>query len=147
MEAEVVDVVDVVSWLLEQPLMPMASAASAMIARYFMVCVSPPFSAGCRLAECRAAPPPQARSRWIAHAPAPANGSPMSDQEPPPPPLGIILGVILAVDALILAFLASRGMLARLSPGAQFYYGLMTFGFPVLVYFFLKRRRDRRDGE
>lgn len=71
----------------------------------------------------------------------------MSEQEPTPPPLGIILGVILAVDALILAFLASKGMLARLSPGAQFYYGLMTFGFPVLVYFLLKRRRDRRDGE
>jgi len=69
----------------------------------------------------------------------------MSDQEePPPPPLGTILGVIIAVDVVILAILASRGMLARLSPGAQFYYGLMTFGFPVLVYLMLKRRRKDR---
>ncbi len=69
---------------------------------------------------------------------------PMSDQKPPPPPpLGIILGVILAMDVIALTVLASMGMLQRLSPGAQFYYGLMTFGFPVLVYFFLKRRRGR----
>lgn len=67
----------------------------------------------------------------------------MSEQEPPPPPLGIILGVILAADAIILAVLASRGFLQRLAPWAQFYYGVMTFGFPVLVYLMLKRRRDR----
>lgn len=69
----------------------------------------------------------------------------MSDQEePPPPPLGTVLGVIIAVDVVILAILSSQGMLARLSPGAQFYYGLMTFGFPVLVYWMLKRRRKDR---
>ena len=67
----------------------------------------------------------------------------MSDQEPPPPPLGLILGIIIAVDAVILTLLASKGMLARLSPGAQFYYGVMTFGFPLIVYFMLKRRRNR----
>lgn len=65
--------------------------------------------------------------------------------EPTPPPLGIILGVILVADVIVLAVLASRGFLQRLSPAAQFYYGVMTFAFPVLVYFFLKRRRDRRD--
>jgi hypothetical protein len=67
----------------------------------------------------------------------------MPEQEPSPPPLGIILGVIIAVDFVVLAILASKGMLARLSPGAQFYYGLMTFGFPVLVYWILKRRREK----
>jgi|GEM_PF-4386745 len=69
----------------------------------------------------------------------------MSEQEPPPPPLGLILGIILVADALILGLLGAKGMLAKLSPGAQFYYGLMTFGFPVVVYFMLKRRRDKRD--
>ena len=72
-------------------------------------------------------------------------GDSMSEQEPPPPPLGLILGIILVVDVLILALLGARGMLANLSPGAQFYYGLMTFGFPVFVYVMLKRRRDKRD--
>lgn len=66
-------------------------------------------------------------------------------EEPPPLPLGTILGVILVADAIILAFLASRGFLARLSAFAQFYYGVMTFGFPIIVYFLLKRRRNRRD--
>ena len=67
----------------------------------------------------------------------------MPEDEPPPPPLGVILGVIIAVDAVVLTVLASMGFLQRLSPGAQFYYGLMTFGFPVFVYWMLKRRRDR----
>jgi hypothetical protein len=67
------------------------------------------------------------------------------EKEPPPPPLGTILGVILAVDAIILIVLASRGFLQRLSPSVQFYYGMMTFGFPVLVYWMLKRRRDNRE--
>ncbi|MEQ1860989.1 MAG: hypothetical protein ABMA13_13725 [Chthoniobacteraceae bacterium] len=67
----------------------------------------------------------------------------MPEDNPQPPPLGIILGVILAADVIILAVLSSMGFLQRLGPGAQFYYGVMTFGFPVLVYFILKRRRDR----
>lgn len=68
----------------------------------------------------------------------------MSEPDSPPPlPLGTVLAVILIADAIILAILASQGMLERLSPGAQFYYGMMTFGFPVVVYFLLKRRRDR----
>lgn len=66
-------------------------------------------------------------------------------EEPPPPPLGTILTVILVVDAIVLTVLASRGFLQRLPPWAQFYYGVMTFGFPVLVYWMLKRRRDHRD--
>lgn len=69
----------------------------------------------------------------------------MSEPEPPPPPLGLILGIIIVADLVILAILGAGGMLARLSPGAQFYYGLTTFGFPVLVYWLLKRRRDKRD--
>jgi hypothetical protein len=63
----------------------------------------------------------------------------MSEENPPP--LWPVLIFILVADAVILAVLASRGMLARLSPGAQFFYGLTTFGFPVLVYFLLKKRR------
>ena len=69
----------------------------------------------------------------------------MSEQEPPPPPLGLILGIIIVADVLILGLLGARGMLANLSPGAQFYYGLMTFGFPVVVYWMLKRGRDKRE--
>lgn len=66
-------------------------------------------------------------------------------EEPPPPPLGTILAVILIVDAVVLASLASRGLLQRLPPYAQFYYGVATFGFPVFVYWMLKRRRNDRD--
>lgn len=67
----------------------------------------------------------------------------MSESEPPPPPLKLILGIIIATDLIVITVLASMGLLTRLSPAAQFYYGLMTFGFPVLVYWLLKRRRDR----
>jgi hypothetical protein len=67
----------------------------------------------------------------------------MSEENPPP--LWPILVCILVADAVILALLAAHGMLARLSPGAQFFYGLTTFGFPVLVYFLLKKRRERGD--
>ena len=67
----------------------------------------------------------------------------MSDENsPPPPPLLPVLVVILVVDVVVLLFLSSRGMLQHLSPAAQFFYGLSTFGFPVLVYFLLKRRRN-----
>lgn len=69
----------------------------------------------------------------------------MSEPEPQPPPLGTVLVVILILDAVILGVLASRGMLQRLSPGAQFYYGMMTFGFPMLVYWLIKRRHKDQD--
>ena len=62
-----------------------------------------------------------------------------------PPPLGTILGVILVVDAVILLALWSAGMLQRLPAAAQLYYGVMTFGFPVLVYWMLKRNRQNRE--
>jgi hypothetical protein len=62
---------------------------------------------------------------------------------PPPPPLFPILAVIIGVDLVIIGMLSFTGVLQRLPPSAQFFYGLTTFAFPVLVYFFLKRRRDR----
>ena len=69
----------------------------------------------------------------------------MSDDSspPPPPPLFPILAVILGVDFVIVGVLSYSGALQRLPPGSQFFYGLMTFAFPVIVYFLLKRRRDR----
>ncbi len=79
---------------------------------------------------------------WTLHRPCYRKITMPEEEPPPPPPLGKILGVILVVDAVILVVLASQGFLQRLGPGAQFYYGMMTFGFPVLVYWLLKRRRD-----
>ncbi len=61
-----------------------------------------------------------------------------------PPPLGLILGIIIGVDLVIVVWLGSRGILQRMPEWMQFYYGLMMFGFPVLAYWLLKKRRDRR---
>ena len=61
---------------------------------------------------------------------------------PPPPPLFPILAVILGVDLCMIGVLSCTGALQRLPPGAQVFYGLTTFAFPVIVYFLLKRRRD-----
>jgi ribose/xylose/arabinose/galactoside ABC-type transport system permease subunit len=68
----------------------------------------------------------------------------MSDDRPPP--LGLILAIIIIADGLVLLWLGSRGVLQKMPEGAQFFYGLAMFGFPVLVYILLKkRRRDRED--
>jgi drug/metabolite transporter (DMT)-like permease len=60
---------------------------------------------------------------------------------PPPPPLFPILAAIIGVDLVIIGMLSFTGALQRLSPTAQFLYGLTTFAFPVIVYVLLKRRR------
>jgi hypothetical protein len=61
-----------------------------------------------------------------------------------PPPLGLILAIIILADLIVLVWLGSRGVLQKLPEGAQFFYGLSMFGFPVLVYFLLKKRRGDR---
>ena len=53
-----------------------------------------------------------------------------------------ILLVIIGVDLFIIGVLSFTGALQRLSPSAQFMYGMTTFAFPVIVYVLLKRRRD-----
>ena len=68
-----------------------------------------------------------------------------SSSPPPPPPLLPILTVIIGVDLFIIGVLSFTGALQRLSPSAQFMYGMATFSFPVIVYIVLKRRRDRDD--
>jgi hypothetical protein len=69
---------------------------------------------------------------------------PKAPPEPPPPtPLKTVLAVIIIVNVVVLFFLGQRGMLQRLPEWQQFYFGVATFGFPVLVYFLLRRRRER----
>ena len=63
-------------------------------------------------------------------------------EPPPPPPHFPILAAIIGVDLVIIGMLSVTGALQRLSPGAQFLYGLTTFAFPVIVYLLLKRRRN-----
>jgi len=60
----------------------------------------------------------------------------------PPPPWFIPL-IILVIDLAAIAWLGALGVLAKLPPWAQFYYGAATFGVPLFIYFFLKRRQDR----
>ena len=67
------------------------------------------------------------------------------EPSPPPPPLLPILGAIVLFDLLVVAVLAYTGALQRLPPSAQFIYGMTMFGFPVIVYFLLKSRRNPRD--
>jgi hypothetical protein len=69
---------------------------------------------------------------------------PLDDQRPPPPSFSVVV-VIIVVDLLIIGAMGYTGALQRLPEWAQFYYGLATFGFPILVYFLIKRRHDRRD--
>jgi drug/metabolite transporter (DMT)-like permease len=65
------------------------------------------------------------------------------DPDSSPPPLFPILAAIIGVDLIIIGVLSFTGALQRLSPSAQFMYGMTTFAFPIIVYFLLKRRRDR----
>ena len=89
----------------------------------------------------------QASANWgfprIASAAKPGSMSQdPNSPAPPPPPLMPILLVIIGVDLFIIGVLSFTGALQRLSPSAQFMYGMTTFAFPVIVYVLLKRRRD-----
>lgn len=53
--------------------------------------------------------------------------------------------VILIIDLTVIAVLSAYGVLARLPPLAQFYYGAMTFAVPIFIYLFLKKRQSRGD--
>jgi hypothetical protein len=69
----------------------------------------------------------------------------MSEENPPPLRPWVIPLIVLAIDAVLLAFAALFGGFAKLSPGMQFYLGAWTFGFPIIIYLFLKRRARRGD--
>lgn len=63
----------------------------------------------------------------------------------PPPPPWVIPVVILFIDLTAIAVLSAYGVLAKLPPLAQFYYGAMTFAVPIFIYLFLKKRQRRGD--
>ena len=83
------------------------------------------------------------RFRTLASSPSASLLRPVvSFEEPPPRPPWIIPAIIVVVNLGTLLFLGSRGALAQLSPAAQFYFGAATFGFPLIVYLVLKKRRE-----
>jgi len=67
----------------------------------------------------------------------------MSEMEPKRHSPELIAGIILAFQIIGVVIMGATGAMARLPQGVQFFFGLEAFGFPVLVYFLLKRRENR----
>lgn len=56
---------------------------------------------------------------------------------------GLIAGVIFVFQIIGVVIMGATGTLAKLPEGVQFFFGLEAIGFPLLVYFLLKRRENR----
>jgi hypothetical protein len=126
--------------LLAQAPRPNAAATRAINAIYFMLCDFPPFWCWMQRAEIGGS----ARGRKLEVRDSLAGGGMQgcrmdSEQRPPPPVFIVVLIVI--VNVLVIGVMSATGALQRLSPGAQFYYGIASFGFPVLVYWIIRTRR------
>jgi len=128
--------------LLAQAPRPNAAATRAINAIYFMLCDFPPFWCWMQRAESGGSAPGCKREVRNSLMPAEVQGCGMSSDQRPPPPLSILV-IIVVVNLLFLGVMSYMGALQRLSPGAQFYYGVASFGFPVFVYWLIKNRRER----
>lgn len=67
----------------------------------------------------------------------------MSNEEPPPLSPWVLPAIIFGVNAATLAVLGVLGILERLSPAVQFYFGAATFAFPLVVHLILKKRQSQ----
>ena len=67
----------------------------------------------------------------------------MSEMDSPPPNPALIAGVIFVFQIIGMAVMGATGTMAKLPQGVQFILGLEAVGFPLLVYFLLKRRENR----
>jgi hypothetical protein len=130
--------------LLAQAPRPNAIATRAINAIYFMLCDFPPFWCWMQRAEIGGRAPGCKREVRDSLPPGGVQGCCMSSEQRPPPPISIVI-IIIAVNLLFLGVMSYTGALQRLSPGAQFYYGVASFGFPVVVYWLIKKRRERGD--
>jgi hypothetical protein len=67
----------------------------------------------------------------------------MSDPNPKPLPPWLLPAIILLIDVVVIVWLGSRGVLERMPPVAQFFYGATTLAMPLFIYWYLKRKQDR----
>jgi hypothetical protein len=67
----------------------------------------------------------------------------MSEMDPKSHSPALIAGIIFVFQILGMAIMGATGTMAKLPQGVQFFFGLEAVGFPLLVYFLLKRRENR----
>jgi hypothetical protein len=67
----------------------------------------------------------------------------MSESDPKSPSPALVAGIIFVFQIVGMAIMGATGAMARLPQGVQFLFGLEAVGFPLLVYFLLKRRENR----
>jgi hypothetical protein len=67
----------------------------------------------------------------------------MSEMEPRPQSPALVAGIIFVSQIVGMAIMGATGTMAKLPQAVQFFFGLEAIGFPLLVYFLLKRRENR----
>jgi len=67
----------------------------------------------------------------------------VSSKQPPPFRAWLIPLIIFVVDVVIFAVLGAMGMIEKLPPLMQAYFGASTVAFPIIIYLFLKKRGPR----
>jgi hypothetical protein len=67
----------------------------------------------------------------------------MPEMEPSSHSPALIAGIIFAFQIVGMVIMGATGALAKLPQAMQFFFGMEAIGFPLLVYFFLKRRENR----
>ena len=66
----------------------------------------------------------------------------MSEMESRSHSPGLVATILFVFQVIGMAIMGATGTMAKLPEGVQFFLGLEAVGFPLLVYFLLKRRQN-----